>query len=205
MEKNESILNIICEASTNDFQEKFLKENKNTQLDKILETQEDVSNRILEKIKSKELCHQIIKDINKLVDLQTKEVELWKAECFRKGYLSAMKLVKETQEELQEEKENNKKEKGFLDYCEDDFCDYFDRKSRQNLMLNEEYEKAKDTINKIKKEYPKIRELLDSDKYEKLNKEEREEIVQIRVSQEEMDLIELIEAYKLGLKDGMNL
>lgn len=205
MGKNESILDIICEAITNDFQEEFLKQNKNTKLDKILEIQEDISNKILEKIKNKELRHKIINDINRLVNLQTEEVELWKVECFKKGYFSAIKLVKETQEKLQKEKVKNKKEKGFFDYCEDDFCDYFDRESRQNLTLNEGYKKAKDTINNIKKKYPKIRELLDSDKFEGLNKEEREQIVKIRVSQGEMDLIELIEAYKLGLKDGLNL
>ena len=205
MGKNESILDIICEAITNDFQEEFLKQNKNTKLDKILEIQEDISNKILEKIKNKELCHEIINNINRLVNLQTEEVELWRVECFKEGYFSAMKLVKETQEKLQKEKVKNKKEKGFFDYCEDYFCDYFDRESRQNLTLNEDYKKAKETIINIKKKYPKIREILDSDKYEKLNKEEREQIVQIREAQGEMDLIELIEAYKLGLKDGLNL
>ena len=197
MEKNESILDIIGEAITNDFQEKFLRQNKNTKINKILEIQEDISNKILEKIKNKELRHKIINDINELVNLQT--------EFFKEGYFSAMKLVKEIQERLQKEKVKNKKEKGFFDYCEDDFCDYFDRESRQNLALNEDYKKAKDTINYIKKKYPKIRELLDSDKYEGINNEEREQIVKIRVSQGEMDLIELIEAYKLGLKDGLNL
>lgn len=205
MEKNESILDIIGEAITNDFQEKFLRQNKNTKINKILEIQEDISNKILEKIKNKELRHKIINDINELVNLQTEEVELWKVEFFKEGYFSAMKLVKEIQERLQKEKVKNKKEKGFFDYCEDDFYDYFDRESRQNLALNEDYKKAKDTINYIKKKYPKIRELLDSDKYEGINNEEREQIVKIRVSQGEMDLIELIEAYKLGLKDGLNL
>lgn len=76
MEKNESILDIIGEAITNDFQEKFLRQNKNTKINKILEIQEDISNKILEKIKNKELRHKIINDINELVNLQTEEVEL---------------------------------------------------------------------------------------------------------------------------------
>ena len=45
---------------------------------------------------------------------------------------------------------------GYLDYCIDDFTEYFDEYVEKVLKKNKKYKKVEDEIHKLKDEYPNV-------------------------------------------------
>ena len=87
---------------------------------------------------------------------------------------------------------------GFFDTYSDDFFEYFDRYKVLKIMQNKEY-KNKSTNEK----YPKVISLLEDKESVALNYEEGKAINKILKLQEELDGIEIKEAFKLGFKEAL--
>ena len=78
-----------------------------------------------------------------------------------------------------------KLDEGFFDQYTDDFADYFENQRVMRIMLGTEYKKINKTICEIKNKYPNVVTLLEVLKF-----------------QEEINLIDLKEAFKLGFKEA---
>ncbi len=88
--------------------------------------------------------------------------------------------------------------------CEwsDYFADYFENQRVGRIRLRNEYKEIEKAICEIKNKYPNVVTLLEDGEKTKLNDEEENAIIEILKLQEEINLIELKEAFKLGFKEA---
>ena len=82
------------------------------------------------------------------------------------------------------------------DEWSDYFTDYFENQRVMRIMLGSEYKKINKAICEIKNKYPNVVTLLEDGENVKLNDEE------ILKLQEEINMIELKESFKLGFKEA---
>ena len=95
-----------------------------------------------------------------------------------------------------------KLDEGFFDQYTDDFADYFENQRVMRIMLGSEYKKKNKAICEIKNKYPNVVTLLEDGEKIKLNDEEENAIIEILKLQEEINMIELKEYFKLGFKEA---
>lgn len=95
-----------------------------------------------------------------------------------------------------------KSDEGFFDQYTDDFADYFENQRVMRIMLESEYKKINKAICEIKNKYPNAVTLLEDGENVKLNDEEEKAIIEILNLQEEINMIELKESFKLGFKEA---
>lgn len=95
-----------------------------------------------------------------------------------------------------------KLDEGFFDQYTDDFADYFENQRVMRIMLGSEYKKINKAICEIKNKYPNVVTLLEDGENVKLNDEEENAIIEILKLQEEINMIELKESFKLGFKEA---
>ena len=86
----------------------------------------------------------------------------------------------------------------WLDY----FADYFENQRVSRIRLRHEYKEIEKDICEIKHKYPNVVTLLEDGENVKLNDEEEEAIIEILNLQEEINMIELKESFKLGFKEA---
>ena len=92
---------------------------------------------------------------------------------------------------------------GFFDTCSDDLFEYFDRYKVLKVIQNKEYKKINKQICSLKEKYPKVISLLEDKESVVLNYEEGTAINKVLKLQEELDGIEIKEAFKLGFKEAL--
>ena len=95
-----------------------------------------------------------------------------------------------------------KLDEGFFDQYTDDFADYFENQRVMRIMLGSEYKKINKAICEIKDKHPNVTNFLEDEEIVKLNDEEEKAIIEILKLQEEINEIELKEAFKLGFKEA---
>ena len=95
-----------------------------------------------------------------------------------------------------------KLDEGFFDQYTDDFADYFENQRVMRIMLGSEYKKINKAICEIKVKHPNVTNFLEDEEIVKLNDEEEKAIIEILNLQEEINIIELKESFKLGFKEA---
>ena len=89
----------------------------------------------------------------------------------------------------------------FFDTYNDDFFEYFGKYKVLKVMQNKEYKKINQQICSVKEKYPKVISLLEDNETVALNYEEGKAINKILKLKEELDGIEIKEAFKLEFKE----
>lgn len=100
------------------------------------------------------------------------------------------------------EESNEKIINQYTDEWAEYFADYFENQRVSRIRQKSEYQKLEKEICKIKNEYPNVVTLLEDGENIKLSNEEEKAIIEILNLQEEINLIELKEAFKLGFKEA---
>lgn len=95
-----------------------------------------------------------------------------------------------------------KLDEGFFDQYTNDFADYFENQRVMRIMLGSEYKKINKAICEIKDKHPNVTNFLEDEEIVKLNDEEEKAIIEILNLQEEINIIELKESFKLGFKEA---
>ena len=95
-----------------------------------------------------------------------------------------------------------KLDEGFFEQYTDDFLDYFERHKVLNVMQGKEYKIINQRICSLKEKYPKVILFLEDRENVDLSYEEENVINEILKLQEELNIIELKESFKLGLKEA---
>lgn len=93
-------------------------------------------------------------------------------------------------------------DEGFLDTYSDDFFEYFDKHKILNLSNKKEYREINQEICNLKERYPNVIKFLEEKENVELSKEEQIAILEIFELLGELDVIELKESFKLGLKEA---
>lgn len=94
---------------------------------------------------------------------------------------------------------------GYLDFCIDDFVEYFNDYVNQVLKHTEKYKEVYDEIHELKNNFPKVTAFLENKKKQNLSQKEKDVIEQIFGLEDILHTYEILEAYKLGLKEGVRL
>lgn len=95
-----------------------------------------------------------------------------------------------------------KLDEGFFNQYTDDFLDYFETHKVLNVMKSKEYKKINQQICRLKEKYPNVILFLEDEENIDLNYTEEDVINKILKLQEELNIIELKEAFKLGFKEA---
>lgn len=95
-----------------------------------------------------------------------------------------------------------KLDEGFFDQYTDDFLDYFERHKILNVMHQKEYKKINQQICKLKEKYPNTITFLEDKENVELSYEEEKIVNEILKLQDELNIIELKESFKLGFKEA---
>ena len=90
----------------------------------------------------------------------------------------------------------------YTDDWADYFADYFENQRVSRIRLKQEYKKIEKAICEIKDNHPNVTNFLEDEESVKLNDEEEKAIREILKLQEEINEIELKEAFKLGFKEA---
>lgn len=99
-----------------------------------------------------------------------------------------------------------KLDEGFFNHHTDEwsdyFTDYFENQRVSRIRLRHEYKEIEKAICEIKDKHPNVTNFLEDDEIVKLNDEEEKAIIEILNLQEEINMIELKESFKLGFKEA---
>lgn len=100
--------------------------------------------------------------------------------------------------------ENMKKlMQSFMNENENGFEGFFNQYEKKNLVEREDYANLQNQIDILMEQYPNIQYFLENDEIVELTKEEREAVLKVSYLREEIQTIELREAFKLGFKEAM--
>ena len=90
----------------------------------------------------------------------------------------------------------------YTDNWADSFEDYFENQRVSRIRLRHEYKEIEKAICEIKDKHTKVINFLEDEEIVKLNDEEEKAIIEILNLQEEINMIELKESFKLGFKEA---
>lgn len=91
----------------------------------------------------------------------------------------------------------------FFDDFADDFLEYLEVNRTDALKERKDYKKSNKKIKEIKCKYPNVRTFIEEKEPVKLSDDEQYELLNILSEQENLETIELKEAFKLGFKEAI--
>ena len=92
---------------------------------------------------------------------------------------------------------------GFFNKYSTDFYEYFDKHIVENVINKGEYKSLEDEIKKIKNKYPNLVTLLEDREDVDLSYTDEKALNEILSLEREINIIELKEAFKLGVKEAL--
>lgn len=89
----------------------------------------------------------------------------------------------------------------FFNEEDNNFLEYFEKQRDKNLTNREDYKKLNKEIDNLITKYPRVQQFLEDENIEELSHDEMKTILDIIDLQEEIKVLELKEAFKLGEKE----
>lgn len=200
------ILKELYEARGDGFESEYIKQyGKPKEIAKSKEKEESLTNTIKKKVKDEKELDEILNRLNDFQDAVIGEMCFWNEQYYKLGFLDFMYLKKELIEKkekfLKENNEDISQKDNFFNNCIDDFMDYFEKKKSKDLLNRADYKELTNKIEEIKNKYPKARAFIEDEKIETLNEEEMKVILEIIGIDRDLQILEVEEAFKLGLKE----
>lgn len=90
----------------------------------------------------------------------------------------------------------------FINEHRDMFNEYFNHHVKNKIYNREDYKEIRDKIRKIYDKYPKLREFIEDEIPTSFNQEETDAFSNVYCLLEQLHIIELLEAFKLGGKEA---
>jgi len=190
-----SVIDDLFEVRCNDFEEGIMKKNKkcNRHLDSVETIFETVLNCVKEE-HYKFAKEQLQKALKEIVLFG----EYWNKKYYRFGIGDGISIKKD----LDKNRLYSFKNKvGFLSNYSVDFEMYMDKYKVNVLYKNKKYNKIRLQIRDLKEKYPRILSFFEEDKIVDFNTEEIETILKIIRLEDKLNVIEIREAFRLGIKE----
>lgn len=153
-----------------------------------------------ELVKDKEKQKELWLKIDEFECCMTNEMTFWDKQYYKLGFLDRIYLQKEITDS------KNKFINSEVGDLKDTFiykCMFFIKEMiGRNIWRRKDYKEIAHKIDKIKDEYPNVTNFLERDDIVELTKKEIKALSEYLILADEMRDIELIEAFKLGLKDN---
>lgn len=167
------------------------------------ESENEMTDFIKKTIKDKEIQQQILDKFNSCRDYALEEMTLWDRQYYKLGFLDGMYLKKEIVDS------SNR----FVNSEVEDFQDTFIYKNMHcikemlgvNIWKIKTYTEIVHKMSKIKEKYPKIMNFIEQSEIVELTKNEIKALREYLSLANDIQDIELVETFKLGLKEGWSI
>lgn len=178
------------------FSEKLRKETEKFEVsEKREKLKKFIDDLIIEDNSKTKQINDLLKDFENALFL---EMDFWCRNYYKLGFCDANMLKKETKNFS----EKNKMEgKSFYNECSDDFFDYIEKYRVTYLMKQSEYKELINQVRKLKRDNPKVENLVEDGKIEILNHKELEVIQRLLNLGSQIDSIEQKEIFRLGMRE----
>lgn len=178
------------------FSEKLRKETEKFEVsEKREKLKKFIDDLIIEDNSKTKQINDLLKDFENALFL---EMDFWCRNYYKLGFCDANMLKKETKNFSEK---NKMEEKSFYNECSDDFFDYIEKYRVTYLMKQSEYKELINQVRKLKRDNPKVENLVEDGKIEILNHKELEVIQRLLNLGSQIDSIEQKEIFRLGMRE----
>lgn len=195
-----SVLDDLFAIRSNGFESLFLKKNgKQEELEQSYPLHNKLENLIKQVIEDESKKDEILKLLDEFAMSLIGEKCFWTEQFYKLGFSDAYGLkieVKNNQNTFGIDENEN-----FFELYEDCFLDYFENYKSKYLHKRKNYIEVVKRIENIKQKYPKIRALLEDEEWQELSSEEQDAFWEVKSLDSTLEVLEIEEAFKLGLKE----
>lgn len=200
------ILNDLYETRSDGFECEYIKQYGETEKNiKSRNLDEKLTTLIKAKIKEEKDLDEILSTLNDFQGEVIGETCFWNEQYYKLGFLDSVYLKKELIERkaiFQKNKNTDiSKNDSFFNNCIADFMDYFEKQKSENLLNRADYKELITKMEEIKNKYPKVRAFIEDEEINTLTQEEMKAILEIVGIDRDLQILEVEEAFKLGLKE----
>ena len=199
----ESVLENLFESNKEEFEWYIMKMDKecseNQELTAKLE--EQIRNAIKELISNEEKKKEILNKFKEFDTNMSLATQYWGRNYYKLGFFNGINFKRELKLYEQNSNKENNNDNFFYKYT-DDLMDYIEENRINSLMQRQDYAEKNKNIEEIKNDFPKIRDYLEEGEIKRLNKKELKALLDIIGFNNDIDAMETVETFKLGLKEG---
>ena len=199
---NIKILDELYEIREGEVEKQYIaKYGEPVEMDKAHKADDELVNFMKKFIKDEKDMQELFNKINNYELKSMGEMFFWYKPYYKAGFIDAILLKKQIQEEKIENKCN---EDSIYDKF-DDIWDYVDKTKHQNLKSNEYYNNIKKELMEIYSKYPRVEDFIYNEKIEEFTPEEMKSILKVISLYNDRFTIESEEMFKIGVKTGKSL
>ena len=171
------------------------------------QAKKELENLMYELVKDKKKQKQIWLKLDRFEGAMSGEMSFWNKQYYKLGFLDKLFLkreIEETKTRFFKNKENNKIQENSFFYRYIDSIMQFLEDNRYNIwQKRKDYKQIKDKMREIKNKYANVRLFIeDRVVIANLTKEELKAVLEYINLDDEIERIEKIETFKLGLREG---
>lgn len=196
-----SVLDDLFTIRSDGFECLFLKKyGKQEELEQSDPLHDKLENLIKQIVKDESKKKEILKLLDDFSMALIGEMCFWNEQFYKLGFTDAHGLKIDIK--------NNKnnfcldENKDFFQLYEDIFLDYFEKYKSKYLHNRKDYIDIVNKIENIKQKYPKVREFVENEQWQELSSEEQKAFWEVKGLDSTLEVLEIEEAFKLGLKDN---
>lgn len=195
---NSSILDELYNEEKDDFEAYIIKKNtENREFYEDGRIQSEIIEMLEHYIKDEKVIDKLNEKFKEYEKFSLKEYEYWCSKYFKKGFINCIRLKNDLNNNLNDDEPKDT----FFNYEFNCFSDYIDEHRIKNIRKMSEYKELNKQIKEITDKYPRAREFLEDEVIDKITDEEQQAIIDILVLQEQINLLEEKEIFKLGGKE----
>ncbi len=202
LEYNNKILDDLYEIREGKVEKSYIAKYGEPEEDKKADKVEDELINFMKKfITNEEDMQNLYEKINQFELYATGQMCFWYKPYYKAGFIDAVLL----QKQVQEEKIENKCNEDSIYNKFDDIWDYVDKTKHQNLKSNEYYNNIKKELMEIYSKHPRVEDFIYNEKIEEFTPEEMKAILKVISLYNDRFTIEEEEMFKIGVRTGKSL
>ncbi len=195
------VLNDIYETRGDGLQSLYISMyGKTEEITKVEKAKKELENLMYQLVKDKEKQKQLWLKLDRFEGAMSGESSFWNKQYYKLGFLDRIYLKKEIADNKRKFVENN------VENLEDtliykSMC-FIKEMLGSNLWNIKKYKEIVHKMSKIKEEYPNVKEFIERNEIVNFTKKEIKALSEYLKLADDMQDIEFIETFKLGLKDN---
>lgn len=195
------VLNDIYETRGDGLQSLYISMyGKTEEITEVKKAKKELENLMYELVKDKEKQKELWLKLDRFEGAMSGESSFWNKQYYKLGFLDRIFLKKEIAEN--KKKFTNKDIKDLQDTFIYRNMHCIKEMLGNSIWNRKDYKEIVHKMSKIKEEYPNVMDLLERSKIVELNKKEVKALRRYLSLADDMQDIELVETFKLGLKDS---
>ena len=175
----------------------------------VAKSEQKLINMLKDTIKDEKRLDKIFKILGEYEKFIVEEMCFWNKQYYKQGFIDGIYIKKEIIEcNMQCSKiklERNNINDTFFNNCYDDFIDYFEDQKSKKLLIRDDYKNLTIKLQEIKNKYPKVRNFIEDEIVVNLTNDEMKALLEIKNINEKMEILEVEEAFKIGIKEAYML